>query len=347
MKTRELGRTGIQVSPYCLGTMKFGQVGNPDHDDCVRIIHRALDAGINFLDTADVYGPHGESEEIVGKALRGRRDDIVLATKVNGRMGEDPNRGGNSRRWIIAEVEHSLRRLGTDHIDLYQIHHPDPRTDLEETLSALTDLVRSGKVRAIGSSNFPASEIVEAQWVADRRELQRFRTEQPTYSILNRGIEHEILPVCQRYGMGTLVWSPLAMGLLTGRYRKGRTVSPRDARMRWVPRHMTDERKLDAVERLIPLAEEAGLSLTHLAMAFALTHPGVTSAIIGPHTMEQLDDLLASAGTTLDDALLDRIDEIAPPGTDLGPIDVSYTPPAVERAALRRRPAGERAAVTR
>ncbi|WP_030826156.1 aldo/keto reductase [Streptomyces hygroscopicus] len=347
MKTRELGRTGIQVSPYCLGTMKFGQVGNPDHDDCVRIIHRALDAGINFLDTADVYGPDGESEEIVGKALRGRRDDIVLATKVNGRMGEDPNRGGNSRRWIIAEVEHSLRRLGTDHIDLYQIHHPDPRTDLEETLSALTDLVRSGKVRAIGSSNFPASEIVEAQWVADRRGLQRFRTEQPTYSILNRGIEHEILPVCQRYGMGTLVWSPLAMGLLTGRFRKGRTVSPRDARMRWVPRHMTDERKLDAVERLIPLAEEAGLSLTHLAMAFALTHPGVTSAIIGPRTMEQLDDLLAGAGTTLDDALLDRIDEIAPPGTDLGPIDVSYTPPAVERAALRRRPAGERAAVTR
>ncbi|MFF5587493.1 aldo/keto reductase [Streptomyces hygroscopicus] len=347
MKTRELGRTGIQVSPYCLGTMKFGQVGNRDHDDCVRIIHRALDAGINFLDTADVYGPHGESEEIVGKALRGRRDDIVLATKVNGRMGEDPNRGGNSRRWIIAEVEHSLRRLGTDHIDLYQIHHPDPRTDLEETLSALTDLVRSGKVRAIGSSNFPASEIVEAQWVADRRGLQRFRTEQPTYSILNRGIEHEILPVCQRYGMGTLVWSPLAMGLLTGRYRKGRTVPPRDARMRWVPRHMTDERKLDAVERLIPLAEEAGLSLTHLAMAFALTHPGVTSAIIGPRTMEQLDDLLAGAGTTLDDALLDRIDEIAPPGTDLGPIDVSYTPPAVERAALRRRPAGERAAVTR
>ncbi|MGW7619255.1 aldo/keto reductase [Streptomyces antimycoticus] len=346
MKTRELGRTGIQVSPYCLGTMMFGQVGNPDPDDCVRIIHRALDSGINFVDTADVYGPHGMSEEIVGKALKGRRDDIVLATKVNGAMGEDPNRGGSSRRWIITEVEHSLRRLRTDHIDLYQMHHPDPRTDIEETLSALTDLVRSGKVRAIGSSNLPASEIVEAQWVAERRGLQRFRTEQPTYSLLNRGIEREILPVCQRYGMGTLVWSPLAMGLLTGRYRKGGP-SVRNARMNWVPRHLTDERKLDTVERLIPLAEEAGLSLTHLAMAFAITHPAVTSAIIGPRTMEQLEDLLAGAAVTLDDDVLDRIDQIVAPGTDIGPLDVSYTPPAVERAALRRRSADERAAVAR
>ncbi|CAM5595431.1 aldo/keto reductase [Streptomyces mordarskii] len=346
VKTRELGRTGIQVSPYCLGTMMFGQVGNPDPDDCVRIIHRALDSGINFVDTADVYGPHGMSEEIVGKALKGRRDDIVLATKVNGAMGEDPNRGGSSRRWITAEVEHSLRRLRTDHIDLYQMHHPDPRTDIEETLSALTDLVRSGKVRAIGASNLPASEIVEAQWVAERRGLQRFRTEQPTYSLLNRGIEREILPVCQRYGMGTLVWSPLAMGLLTGRYRKGGP-PVRNARMNWVPRHLTDERKLDAVERLIPLAEEAGLSLTHLAMAFAITHPAVTSAIIGPRTMEQLEDLLAGAAVTLDDDVLDRIDQIVAPGTDIGPLDVSYTPPAVERAALRRRSADERAAVTR
>jgi aryl-alcohol dehydrogenase-like predicted oxidoreductase len=339
---RELGRTGIQVSSYCLGTMMFGQAGNTDRDDCVRIIHRALDAGINFVDTADVYS-HSESEEIIGTALKGRRDDVVLATKVNGSMGEDPNRGGSSRRWIVTAVEHSLRRLQTDHIDLYQIHHPDPRTDIEETLSALTDLVRSGKVRAIGSSNVPASEIVEAQWVADRRGLQRFRTEQPTYSILNRGIEREVLPTCRRYGMGTLVWSPLAMGLLTGRYRKGRP-QPRNARMNWVPRHLTDERKLDAVEQLIPLAEEAGLSLTHLAMAFAITHPGVTSAIIGPRTMEHLDDLLAGAAATLDDAVLDRIDQIVAPGTDIGPLDVSYTPPAITRAALRRRSADERAA---
>ncbi|WP_137976197.1 aldo/keto reductase [Streptomyces violaceusniger] len=346
MKTRELGRTGIRVSPYCLGTMMFGRAGNPDHDGCVRIIHRALDSGINFIDTADVYGPHGESEDIVGKALKGRRAGIVLATKVNGTMSADPNRGGSSRRWIIAEVEQSLRRLGTDHIDLYQVHHPDPHTDIEETLSALTDLVRSGKVRAIGSSNLPASQIVEAQWVADRRGLHRFRTEQPPYSILNRGIEREVLPVCRAYGMGVLVWSPLAMGLLTGRYRKGGP-TVRNARMKWVPRHLTDERKLDAVEQLIPLAEEAGLSLTHLAMAFAITHPGVTSAIIGPRTMEHLEDLLAGAAVTLDDEVLDRIDRIVAPGTDIGPIDVSYTPPSVQHPALRRRSADERAAVAR
>ncbi|WAL68607.1 aldo/keto reductase [Amycolatopsis cynarae] len=343
MRMRPLGRTGIHVSPYCLGTMLFGQNGNPDRDDCVRIIHRALDAGINFVDTADVYGPHGVTEEIVGAALQGRRDDVVVATKVNGPMGDDVNRRGSSRRWIVTAVEHSLRRLRTDHIDLYQIHHPDPRTDIEETLSALTDLVRDGKVRAIGTSNLPASEIVEAQWAADRHGLQRFRTEQPTYSILNRGIEREVLPACQRYGMGVLVWSPLAMGLLTGRYRKGEPV--RNAqRMRWVPGHMTDERKLDAVEELIPLTKEAGLSLTHLAMAFAIAHPGVTSAIIGPRTLEQLEDLLAGAAVTLDDEVLDRIDRIVPPGTDIGPIDVSYVPPALEQAALRRRSADERAA---
>ncbi|MGP3960543.1 aldo/keto reductase [Nonomuraea sp. 3N208] len=340
---RELGRTGIQVSPYCLGTMMFGQAGNTDEDDCVRIIHRALDSGINFVDTADVYGPRGKSEEIVGRALKGRRDTTVLATKVNGSMGEDPNRGGSSRRWIITAVEHSLRRLQTDHIDLYQIHHPHPRTDIEETLSALTDLVRSGKVRAIGSSNAPVSEIVEAQWVASRCRLQCFRTEQPTYSILNRGIEREVLPTCQRYGMGTLVWSPLAMGLLTGRYRKGQP-EPRNARMNWVPKHLTDERKLDAVEQLMPLAEEAGLSLTHLAMAFAVAHPGVTSAIIGPRTMKQLEDLLAGAAVTLDDAVLDRIDQIVAPGTDISPLDVSYTSLAITRTALRRRSADERAA---
>jgi aryl-alcohol dehydrogenase-like predicted oxidoreductase len=343
VKMRALGRTGIQVSPYCLGTMMFGQLGNPDHDDCVRIIHKALDAGINVVDTADVYA-YSETEEIVGKALKGRRDDVVLATKVNGPMGADPNRRGSSRRWIIAEVEHSLRRLQTDRIDLYQVHHPDPDTDIEETLFALTDLVRSGKVRAIGSSSVPASEIVEAQWVAERRGLQRFRTEQPPYSILNRGIEREVLPVCERYGMGTLVWSPLAMGLLTGRYRKGQRPETQNARMHWVPNHMTDERKLAAVERLIPLAEQAGLSMTHLSMAFAVAHPGVSAAIIGPRTMEHLDDLLAGAEVVLDDDVLDRIDEIVPPGTDVSPIDVSYVPPAIALPDLRRRPAAQRAA---
>ena len=188
MRYRVLGGTGIEVSVHCLGTMMFGAVGNPDHDDCVRIIHAALDQGINFVDTADMYSA-GESEEIVGKALRGRRDDVVLATKVHFPMGEGRNRGGNSRRWIVREVEESLRRLGTDWIDLYQVHRPDPTTDIEETLSVLTDLVRQGKIRAFGCSTFPAEEIVEAHHVAERRGLHRFRTEQPPYSLLARGIE--------------------------------------------------------------------------------------------------------------------------------------------------------------
>ncbi|MFD6342577.1 aldo/keto reductase [Streptomyces sp. NPDC060131] len=342
MRMRKLGRTGIDVSAYCLGTMVFGRMGNPDHDDCVRMIHRALDAGINFVDTADVYG-YSETEEIVGKALKGRRDEVVLATKFNGPMGKGPNRGGSSRRWVVQAVEGSLKRLGTDYIDLYQIHHPDPHTDIEETLSALTDLVRAGKVRALGSSNLPASEIVEAQWVSQRRGLHRLHTEQPTYSILNRGIEREVLPTCRRHGLGVLVWSPLAMGLLTGRYRKN-TARPDNARMRWVPRHLTDERKLDAVEQLLTLAEETGHSLTHLAMAFATGHPDVTSAIIGPRTMDQLDDLLAGTTLTLGDDILDKIDAIVPPGTDIGPLDVSSTPPSLTRADLRRRPLHERAA---
>jgi aryl-alcohol dehydrogenase-like predicted oxidoreductase len=341
MHYRTLGRTGIQVSPYCLGAMMFGGAGNPDHDDSIRIIHKALDAGINFVDTADMYS-RGESEEIVGKALKGRRDDVVLATKVWGPMGDDPNQRGNSRRWIIAEVENSLRRLQTDHIDLYQVHRPDPTVDVEETLSALTDLVRSGKVRVIGSSCFPASDIVEAQWAAERRDLERFRTEQPPYSILDRGIEREILPVAERYGMGTLVWSPLAQGMLTGRFRKGQQADTHRAAFGF--KHYRDERRLDAVEQLIPLAEQAGLKLTHLAMAFAIAHPGVTSAIIGPRTMEQLDDLLAGADLTLDDKILNEIDAIVAPGTDVGQLDMAYTPPALERATLRRRPVDERAA---
>jgi aryl-alcohol dehydrogenase (NADP+) len=341
MKYRTLGRTGIKVSPYCLGAMMFGAAGNPDHDDATRMIHKALDAGINFVDTADFYS-HGESEEIVGKALEGRRDNVVLATKAHLPMGDDPNQQGNSRRWLVRALEDSLRRMGTDHVDLFQIHRPAPDTDVEETLSALTDLVRAGKVRTIGSSTFPASDIVEAQWVAERRGLERFRTEQPPYSILNRGIEREVLPVCERFGMGTLVWSPLAQGQLTGRYRKGERSDA--LRASYGFKHLTDERRLDAVEQLIPVAKEAGMSLTHLAMAFAIAHPGVTAAIIGPRTMDHLDDLLAGAETMLTDEILDRIDEIVPPGVDIGLLDMAYHPPAVQQADLYRRGPKDRAA---
>lgn len=343
MQYRTLGRTGIKVSAYCLGAMMFGGLGNPDHDDGIRIIHKALDTGINFVDTADRYS-QGESEAIVGKALKGRRDNIVLATKVNGVMGNDPNQQGNSRRWIIREVEDSLRRLQTDYIDLYQIHRPAPDTDIEETLSALTDLLRSGKVRAIGSSTFPASEIVEAQWVAERRGLARFRTEQPPYSILNRGIEREVLPIAQKYGMGVLVWSPLAKGMLTGRYRKGQPL-PDSLRVRVMPKQMSDETRLETVEQLILIAEQAGLSLTHMSMAFTIAHPAVTSAILGPRTMEQLDDLLAGAEVVLSDETLNQIDQIVPPGMDVGvPDAANYVPPSLSQTSLRRRPLNERAA---
>jgi aryl-alcohol dehydrogenase (NADP+) len=342
MHYRPLGRTGIKVSPYCLGAMMFGSIGNPDHADAIRIIHKALDAGINFVDTADRYGG-GESEEIVGKALKGRRDSVVLATKVHGPMGDDPNMQGNSRRWITRAVEDSLRRLGTDYIDLYQIHRPAPDTDIEETLSVLTDLMRAGKVRAIGSSTFPVSEIVEAQWMAERRGLTRFRTEQPPYSILDRGIERDMLPTCQRYGMGVMVWSPLSKGMLTGKYRKGQP-TPDSPRGQYFARQFTDARSLEVVEELIALAKDADLSITHMAMAFVMAHPGVTSAILGPRTMQHLDDLLAGAEVRLSDEILDRIDRIVPPGTDVGPNEANYVPPALAVPALRRRPSGERAA---
>ncbi len=342
MQYRTLGRTGIKVSPYALGAMMFGAgIGNPDHDECIRIIHRALDAGINVVDTADAYS-RGESEVVVGKALKGRRDDVVLATKARLPMGDDPNQQGASRRWIMRAVEDSLRRLQTDYLDLYQIHRPDPDTDLEETLSALSDLVRSGKVRAIGSSKLPASELVEAQWVAERRGLVRFRTEQSSYSILDRGIEAEVLPVAQRYGMGVLVWSPLAKGMLTGRVRKGEQT---DLRRAGRFSSLTDESRLDAVERLVSLAADAGLPMTHLALAFAIAHPAVSSALLGPRTMDQLEDLLAGVDVALSDDLLDRIDAIVPPGTDVGaPDESAYVPPALARAGLRRRPHGDRSA---
>ena len=341
MHYRTLGQTGIRVSPHCLGTMMFGSAGNPDHEDSTRIIHKALDAGINFIDTADFYS-RGESEEIVGKALKGRRDNVVLASKANLPMGADPNQQGSSRRWLTRALEDSLRRLQTDYIDLYMVHRPAPDTDIEETLSALTDLMGAGKVRAIGTSTFPASQIVEAQWVAERRGLARFRAEQPSYSILNRGIEREVLPTCQKYGMGVMVWSPMAMGTLTGRYRKGQQTD--SGRKKFNPKYLTDEGKLHAIEKLIPLAKEAGLSLTHMAMAFVIAHPGVTSANLGPRTMEQLDDLLAGAKVVLKDEILDRIDAIVAPGTDIGPLHAPFMPPALAQAGLRRRPAAERAA---
>lgn len=343
MKYRPLGRTGIMVSSYCLGTMMFGKLANADHDACVRMVHKALDFGINFIDTADAYS-HGESEAIVGKALKGRRDDVVLATKAALPMGDDPNQRGNSRRWITRAVEGSLRRLQTDHIDLYQIHRLSPDTDIEETLSVLTDLMRAGKIRAFGASTVPASDIVEAQWTADRRGLPRFRTEQPPYSILNRSIEREVLPACQRYGMGVMAWSPLAKGMLTGKYRKG-APQPDSLRVKFFPKAMSDEASLNAVEALIPLADGAGLSLMHMALAFVLSHPALSAAIIGPRTMEQLDSLLEGADVVLPDDLLDRIDEIVPPGRDVAPLEgAAYVPPAITNASLRRRPIADRAA---
>jgi aryl-alcohol dehydrogenase-like predicted oxidoreductase len=338
---RRLGRTGVKVSPLCLGAMMFGPNGNPDHADAVRIIHHALDSGINFVDTADVYSA-GESETVVGKALAGgRRDNVVLATKFHGSLGEDPNEQGNSRRWIAREVENSLRRLGTDRIDLYQVHRPDPETDFDETLGALTDLVRQGKIRYIGTSTFEPSAIVEGQWIAERRGRERVATEQPPYSLLARGIEREMLPVAQRYGLGVLSWSPLAGGWLSGRYRKG-AEQPRSSRADRQPGRFDigapeNAAKLAAADALAALAEEAGLTLVQLALAFVLEHPGITSAIIGPRTFEQLDSQLGADKITLSADVLDRIDEIVPPGTNLVDRDAGYTSPAIAEAALRRR----------
>ena len=350
MDYRSLGRTGMKVSPLCLGAMMFGAWGEPDHDVSIRIIHRALDAGINFIDTADVYS-QGESEEIVGKALAGgRRDDVILATKVHAQMGVqlgeqgDPNKRGNSRRWIIREVENSLRRLQTDWIDLYQVHRPDPATDVEETLGALTDLQRQGKIRVFGSSTYPANEIVEAQWVAERRGLGRFMTEQPPYSILVRSIEADVLPTAEKYGMGVIPWSPLAGGWLTGRYRKGEDV-PTSHRAQRLPGRYDlsnpgNRAKLDAAEGLALLAEDAGLSLVHLALAFTLAHPAVTAPIIGPRTMEQLESQLGAVDVTLSDDVLDRVDKIVSPGTTLNRDDSGYQPPALREPSLRRRRTG-------
>jgi len=316
----------------------FSSFGNSDQSEVNRMVGTALDAGINIVDTADAYG---ESELMVGEALKGRRDEIVLASKFARPLGDDPNHRGGSRRWIVRAVENSLRRLGTDHLDLYQVHRPDPETDIEETLSALSDLVHSGKVRAIGTSDLPASEIVESQWIAERRGLERFRTEQPHYSLLDRVVEREVLPVAQRYGMGTLIWSPLASGMLTGRVRRG---AESDLRRTRLFAALRDERRIDAVEEFVTLADDVGMPLTHLALAFVIAHPGVTSALIGPRTISQLDDLLAAADVQLSDEVLDRIDAIVPPGAGVGRMDQEYNTPPIESARLRRRPLDERSA---
>ena len=329
----------------------FGAWGEPDHDTSIKVIHTALDAGINFIDTADVYS-QGESEIIVGKALaNGRRDDVVLATKFHVQMGVpvdapvgtagNPNHRGNSRRWIIREVENSLRRLNTDWIDLYQVHRPDPDTDIEETLSALTDLQQHGKIRAFGSSTFPAHQMVQAQWVSERRGLGRFVTEQPPYSLLARGIEADVLPVAEEYGMGVLPWSPLAGGWLTGGYRKGKDLPESKRRTRMPARFDVDsaegQRKFEAADALGELADEAGLSLVHLALAFVMQHPAVTAPIIGPRTLQHLESQLGAADVTLTVDVLDKIDEIVPPGVTISRADQGYAPPSLTNPFLRRR----------
>lgn len=337
MEYRTLGRTGVSVSSLCLGTMMFGPWGNDDRADSIRVIHRALDAGITFVDTADVYSD-GESERIVGEALKGRRDDVVLATKFFMPMGDDLNHRGGSRRWILRAVEDSLRRLQTDYIDLYQVHRPSADTDVEETLGALTDLVHQGKVRYIGSSSYAASQIVEAQWTARERNLQRFVTEQPPYSMLVRGVEEDVLPTARRHGMGILTYSPLAGGWLSGRWRKAAASAPTSSARppaRFDMSLPANQRKLDVVENLAQLADEAGISLIDLAIAFVIRHPAVTSAIIGPRTMAQLESQLPAAEVTVSEELLDRIDAVIAPGVTLNPEDNSYG--VVELAAPARR----------
>lgn len=341
MQYRILGRTGMEVSVLCLGTMMFGAWGRTSLEECGRILDAALDAGINFVDTADVYA-FGESEEMLGRLLGTRRESVVLASKVNNPMGPGPNMGGNSRRWITREVESSLRRLRTDRLDLYQLHRPDPDTDISESLEALDDLVRQGKVVSVGTSTFPADLLVEAQWAAERRNVVRPATEQPPYSIFVRGIEADVLPACQRMGIGVMVWAPLNGGWLTGKYRRG-SEPPPGSRAAREPDHIdfgrpASEQKLDLAEELAKLAEQAGITPTHMALAFTLNHPAVTASIIGPRTLEQLTSQLEAADLSLDEGLLDAIDALVPPGRTINPADSGWRPPALDNAGLRRRP---------
>ena len=344
MEHRKLGATGISVSPLCLGAMMFGAWGNTDHEDSIAIIHAALDAGINFIDTADVYS-RGESEEIVGKALQGgRRDSVVLATKAHGKMHDsDPNQFGNSRRWLVEEVENSLRRLKTDRIDLYQIHRPEPDTDIDQTLGALSDLMQAGKIRAIGSSTFPAWQIVQAQWTAEKRGRERFMCEQPPYSMLIRSIEKDVLPVCEQYGMGVIPWSPLAGGWLSGRYSQGGESPGESRRAQMIPSRYDmsipgNQAKLEATQALGVLADGAGMTLIEMALGFVTSHPAVSAAIIGPRTMEQLQSQLGALEQPgLPAEVLDRIDEIVPPGTNVNQADTGWDAPWLADASQRRR----------
>lgn len=339
MQYRTLGRTGVQVSTLVLGAMNFGAIGRTTQDEATAIIDAALEGGINLIDTADFYS-NGESEEMVGKAIAGRREDIVLATKAVLPMGEERNHQGSSRRWLVTALDNSLRRLGVDHVDLYQVHRWDPTTSDEETLSALTDLQRAGKIRSLGSSTFPAYRIVQAQWAAREHHLSRYVTEQPSYSILQRGIETHVLPVTQEYGMGVLVWSPLASGWLSGAIRAGREISTSRAIM--MPQRFdlsvpANRARLDAIEQLVKIAADAGLSMIQLALGFVVAHPGVTSAIIGPRTMDHLHSQLAAADTVLSPDVLDAVDAVVTPGLDLAPEEKIDTPPSLLDASLRRR----------
>ncbi|WP_214105783.1 aldo/keto reductase [Acrocarpospora catenulata] len=336
---RSLGRTGVKVSPLTLGAMNFGAIYNPDRDEAARVIAAALDAGINIIDTADVYS-EGESEEIVGKALRGKRDNVVLASKFHGQIGTEVNQRGNSRRWILRAVEDSLRRLGTDYLDLYQVHRPDPDTDLDDTLGALSDLVRQGKIRYYGTTTFEPHQVLEAQYLARARGYARPATEQPPYSILARGIERALLPVAEQFGLGTLTWSPLAGGWLSGRWKRGEQVETSARAVRNAPRHdpelPVNRVKREAAEKLLDLADASGVTLAGLSVAWVLRHPAVTSVIIGPRTLAQLTPLLDAPSLVLDDDLLDAIDAIVPPGVTLNPADEGYAPPSLTDKARRR-----------
>jgi aryl-alcohol dehydrogenase-like predicted oxidoreductase len=336
---RTLGPTGVQISSLVLGAMNFGTVGRTTGDEATAIVDAALEAGVNLIDTADFYSA-GESEQMVGKAIAGRRNDVVLATKASLAMGEKPNHQGGSRRWLVTALDASLRRLGVDHVDLYQVHRWDPRSTDEETLSALTDLQRAGKIRYFGSSTFPAYRIVEGQWSAREHRLSRYVTEQPGYSILQRASESHVLPVTERYGLGVLVWSPLASGWLSGAVREGREVTT--SRSSVMPQMFdtaipVNRAKLDAVEQLAKVADEAGLTMIQLALGFVTGHRAVTSAIIGPRTLDHLSLQLAAADTVLSPDVLDAIDAIVPPGVDLAPDEKHDTPPAILDPALRRR----------
>ncbi len=339
MQYRSLGTTGVQVSSLALGAMNFGRIGNTTQDDATAIVDAALAAGINLVDTADVYSG-GQSEELLGAAIAGRRDDVVLATKAGLPMGEGRNQRGASRRWLVTALEGSLRRLGVDHVDLYQVHRWDPTAGDEETLSALTDLQRAGKIGAFGSSTFPAHRIVEGQWAARERNLSRYVTEQPSYSLLQRGAETHVLPVTQRYDMGVLVWSPLASGWLSGAVRDGRAVTTNRAGS--MPQRFdlsvpSNRARMAAVEQLVAIADEAGLTLVQLALGFVTAHPAVTSALLGPRTLGHLESQLAAADTVLPADVLDAIDAVVAPGTDLAPGEKHDTPPSLLDPSLRRR----------